>query len=387
MINHRNRTRVVHLTSAHSATDVRIFHKECCTLAKAGYDVTLVAPHDREETINGVRIAPVSKPVDRFWRMMGTAYVVYRRARQLKGHLYHLHDPELLPWGLLLQKMTGSPVVYDSHEYLSLAVVDKAWLGKLARPVSKLSELVEKYIASRLAGVVVVDSHMAELFAPVCPRVAVASNFPWQKLAQAAPNARAAADTIIYVGGMSYHRGYELVLEAMPLVRAKKPQAVCHLLGELLQAGVRPEYTALSPGELQDRGVVFLPQVAYGRVPDYLTSHAVGWLPWRSCLNYNNAFPTKLLEYMAFGRPVVVSDLPAVSRVVKENDCGIVVPWDSPQAHAEALLQLFDNPEEGRRLGENGRRAVLEKFNWDRQVPHLLDLYESCLAAYRTRSG
>lgn len=56
------------LTSVHSAFDTRIFHKEAKTLVKAGYDVTLIAQHDKDEVIDGVKIIALPKPRNRLVR-------------------------------------------------------------------------------------------------------------------------------------------------------------------------------------------------------------------------------------------------------------------------------------------------------------------------------
>src|SRR5437867_11881953 len=106
----RNRAgpgRVVHLTSVHGPHDTRILHKACCALAEASYDVTLVAPAPHDEAVRGVKITAVPPARSRPERMTIGAWRVYRVGRRLDADLYHLHDPELLPWGLVLQATTG----------------------------------------------------------------------------------------------------------------------------------------------------------------------------------------------------------------------------------------------------------------------------------------
>jgi glycosyltransferase involved in cell wall biosynthesis len=375
------RPSVVHMTSAHPAHDTRILEKECRTLAQEGYNVWLLAPHERDEVVDGVRIVAVSPVRNRAERMTVGAWRVYRRARQLRADVYHLHDPELLPWGLLLQATGHASVVYDAHEYVGMDVGEKEWLPRaLSGPLGWIADRVEKLIARRLAGVVTVNPHMADLFRQVNRMVTVVANYPPRPEAVMPPTDRD-PDGIIYVGGMGGIRGYALVLNAMPQVRARRPSATCRILGALDRAGLPAGTADLSAETLRARGIEFLRTVPFNEVPARIAAHAVGWLPWRLCNANLYGTPTKLLEYMAGGLPVVVSDLPMVSRIVTEANCGVVVPWDSPRAHAEALLHLLEHPDEAARLGANGRRVVMERMNWDGQREALLTFYEELLAA------
>ena len=94
---------VVHMTSVHEASDVRIFQKECRSLAENGYRVSLIVPHSRSGTMDGVEIHVVPQPKSRFYRMTCTVWKVYRKAIEQDADLYHFHDPELIPAGLLLK--------------------------------------------------------------------------------------------------------------------------------------------------------------------------------------------------------------------------------------------------------------------------------------------
>ena len=109
--------RVCHLTSVHSSDDTRVFHKECVSLARAGYDVTLVAPGESREEL-GVHIVGVGeKPVGTLNRLTSPFVKrAYEAALALDCELYHLHDPELLPYALKL-KRHGKTVIFDSHEF------------------------------------------------------------------------------------------------------------------------------------------------------------------------------------------------------------------------------------------------------------------------------
>ena len=107
--------KVCHMTSAHAPEDTRIFYKECVSLAKAGYEVYLVARGDSYEK-NGVNIMGVGEVTGgRLNRMIEFTRRIYRKAISVDADVYHLHDPELLLYALKLKKR-GKKVIFDSHE-------------------------------------------------------------------------------------------------------------------------------------------------------------------------------------------------------------------------------------------------------------------------------
>ena len=129
--------RVCHLTSVHSSDDTRVFHKECVSLARAGYDVTLVAPGESREE-QGVHIVGVGeKPVGTLNRLTSPFVKhAFETALALDCELYHLHDPELLPFALRL-KRRGKTVVFDSHEIYALLIQEKGYIpGFLKKPAA-----------------------------------------------------------------------------------------------------------------------------------------------------------------------------------------------------------------------------------------------------------
>jgi glycosyltransferase involved in cell wall biosynthesis len=169
---------------------------------------------------------------------------------------------------------------------------------------------------------------------------------------------------VLYVGGLGPLRGLPLMLEAFPQVGV--PGA------RLLLAGPG------DPGELPP-GVDYLGVVDHSEVPHLLARASVAWIPLRRHGNYDRAVPTKLVEAMAMGRPVVASDLPRMAAIVRSTGCGIVVPADDPAAHAEAIRSLLDDPDRARRMGEAGRRAFLEGLTFEREADALTGFYAEVL--------
>src|SRR5215469_5500447 len=121
----RSRPRVCFMTSVHMPFDVRIFHKECRSLARAGYPVTLIACHGKqEEVVDDVRIRGIFKAAGRLSRMTLTPWTIAREAMRQNAQIYHFHDPELIPVGLFL-RVLGKKVIYDVHEDLPADVAYK----------------------------------------------------------------------------------------------------------------------------------------------------------------------------------------------------------------------------------------------------------------------
>src|SRR5699024_8412156 len=125
-----------HLTTVHHPSDPRIYHKECLSLKRAGYDVTLIAQQDEETTEKEkpIRHIPLKTYKSRIKRMLFGTFDLYRKAKKLKADVYHFHDPELLPIGWLLKRKNNT-VIYDIHEDYVTSILQKEYMSPFFRKV------------------------------------------------------------------------------------------------------------------------------------------------------------------------------------------------------------------------------------------------------------
>ena len=146
----RKNIKVCHLTSVHPPFDIRIFYKECISLANNGFDVTLIAPRIESTERMGVKIIPIHLPKNRFKRMLFVTFKMFQLAIKQKAKVYHFHDPELMLCGILL-RLSGKKVIFDIHENVRLSLVSKDWLpkwmGKIIGAIYFIFESIVCYLA------------------------------------------------------------------------------------------------------------------------------------------------------------------------------------------------------------------------------------------------
>ncbi len=358
--------RVVHLTSVHHPADTRIFAKECRTLARAGHEVTLVAPAPRPAEVDGIAISAVPEARGRLQRMTKTVAAVRRRALELDADLYHFHDPELMPLGVELRRR-GRAVVYDVHEDAPRAMLTKAWLPRWGRrPVARAVELGEPLAARGMSAIVAATPTIGARFERLGPPTVVVNNFPVigdlsPPADDAGPRERAAC----YVGDINRVRG------AIEMVDAAGLSGVRLLLaGPFSEPGLRDEAAARPGwGEVEELGRITRPEVAA-----MFARARAGLVVLHPAPNHVNGRPNKLFEYMSAGLPVIASHFPLWREIVEDAACGICVDPLDPAAIAAAMRRLADG-DEAAEMGARGREAVQSRFNWDSEASKLVELY------------
>ena len=360
---------VIHLTTVHGRDDVRIFHKQCRSLAAAGHDVTLVVQDGRgDESRDGVRIIDLGAPPrGRARRILLSPWRAYRLLRRMPADIVHLHDPELLPLGLLLKKGKRH-VIYDSHEDVPRDILSKHWIPAAGRRLlAFFFEGLENGIARRLDAVIGATPFIAERFSRINPRTIAVNNFPvadeFAPAGEVAPFSR----TVCYVGAMTRVRGITPLVESLAILR----DVTLVLCGPFESREYREELSTLEGWRFTDyRG-----QVGRDEVNRIMAGSALGVVTFLPSPNHVDSQPNKMFEYMAAGLPLVASDFPLWRRIVEDARCGVCVDPSSPGAIARAIARLLADEAACRAMGRAGREAVEKRFNWLNESEKLLQLY------------
>lgn len=370
--------RVCILTTVHSPLDTRIFYRQAKTLAGAGYDVTLIAQHDRDESVEGIRILALPAPGNRLTRILGLTWKIFRLALQQHADVYHFHDPELLGMGLLLSIFTRGKVIYDVHEDVPRQILGKEWIAKQLRlPVSLLYRFFEKALVLACDAVVPVTEAIARNYKH--RRVQVIHNYPYlamfQELQPLNTTHSGSTNRLLYIGGISRRRGIMEIMAALDRLQ-EDDRVRLDLIGGVSS----PEFEEALRPILEEHSVNYHGPLPWRDAWEYAQGATAGLVLFHPGPNHSEALPNKLFEYMAAGIPVIASDFPRWREIVEGNACGLTVDPLNPEAIAEAVKYVLEHPEEAGKMGQNGRRAVEEKYNWETESNKLLDLYERILS-------
>jgi len=375
----RDKIKVVHLTSVHSPFDSRIFQKECQSLASAGFDVALVVPHGKREVVEGIKIIPVEPASGRFHRMTTTARRVVRLAARQRAGIYHLHDPELLPWCGALKRQ-GAIVVFDMHEDLPHQIINKVWLPRAFRPV--VSRLVKMYERILLENVPTV---FAEKSYTVSRRWIKESvdilNFPKTDLIDQMSNESGtpAGFKVGYLGTVTPERGSFRILEALSKVQGGGREIEFDCIGTIPPGHLRELNDRAD--ELGVRGVDYVGYLAPTDGWARMAQSDVGLAVLEPIPNYLESYPTKIFEYMSMGIPSIVSDFPLYREIIEKFQCGILVDPLDAGSIAEAIIRLMDNPDEAAEMGARGKEAARSHFSWESEQEKLIEFYSRLLSS------
>ena len=340
----------------------------CRSLAST-YSVSLVVADGLEdEQKDGVRIFDVGRNSGgRLKRMTHVSRQVLDRALSLDGDIYHLHDPELLPIGMKLLRV-GKRVIFDAHEDFPKQLRSKPYLGTVSRVLlSRIASIYENRTCSRFDAIVGATPSITRKFQAINRVSETINNFPILGELESGTDRSQISREVTYVGGMSQIRGIEHLVSSMTHTNSVKLNLIGEFGDPTFARRVRQ-----TEGFASTEHMGFLERT---QVRDVLARSAAGIVTFLNSPNHIDAQPNKMFEYMSAGIPLISSNFPLWREIVEGNECGLCVDPTEPAQIGSAIQYIVDNPEEAREMGENGRRAVVQKYNWGTEEAKLLALY------------
>lgn len=366
-------TRILHFSTVHLRDDSRIRSKMMASLhlSYPGQIRLLVQDGLGNETDKeGYPVIDTGPRLKRIQRMTLGGWRMFRAVLRERPKIAHFHDPELIPWAILLS-LFGIKIVYDIHEDYPEAVSENYRLPSVARKVlPPVVRLVEGVCSPFFSAFVAVTPQIQQRF----PRrkTILVRNWPIAREFRE-PSCRPMRDRpreVTYIGTINLNRNILGMLDVAGLV--KSDGIHLRLAGDFPVAAhedaarTHPEWEAVRyDGWVSREGVA-----------EILASARAGLVVLKPVEHETLTFPIKLFEYMAAGVPVISSDFPLWRKFVEEANCGLLVDPMNPSEIADAIRWIVDNPEVATKMGARGREAILTRYSWEAEAKALIELYE-----------
>jgi glycosyltransferase involved in cell wall biosynthesis len=360
-----------HFSTAHTQLKSRSFHRECMPLAATGMNVRYVTPADLKGQQNGVDLVALKAKRGRVRSLFASPTLIRVLLRQ-NANLYHFQDPELLPVALALKMIFHKRIIYDAYEDFPSMALNKCSLPAVLRPLAaKTVAALERLAAYCFDGVMTADPLTLRRLAHVGKsRKLVFFNFPNLDLFPP-PRAKTRQFDVVYRGGLSARAGTWVLLEAMRLLGDRGRPASLLLIGyfddAVFESELRERIRALGlSANVELRG-----RMEHEDMAQALSAARVGVSPLQDIPKFRLNIPVKVFEYWACGLPVVASDLPPIRPFFRNVDGGFLYkPTDAAEL-AQSIRRLLDHPNDATRMGQNGRSAIVQRFNNHSEVRKL----------------
>jgi glycosyltransferase involved in cell wall biosynthesis len=363
---------VIHVTTAHHADDVRIFERECRSLAASGRYAVYLAAAGSIPAGSGVTLIPLPPaPSGRVGRFSSGPRKALALARVVDTDLWHFHDPELLPVALKLAR-DGHRVIWDAHEdYVTqfTEVGAKNWVPGPARGVVRagtraLLRQVDRYAA----GVVAATPSIASRYGN--PRIVVVGNEARLDLFS---DCRPDFDSrqVLFTGSAGPGHLFDEVVRAVAMVPGAR----------LAVAGREPDpFVWTRASQILGDRVRHLGWLGRSAVAAAMSASTLGLLTYADIPSYNaENSPNKLFEFGAAGLPVVATPTKANTRFLTASGAGTVASGFGAPEIAEAISSMLSDRIRWESASVAGRQWAAREGSWSQSEARLLHLYADVL--------
>lgn len=368
-----NKRKVCIVAPVHIWDDVRVYKKEACTLAHAGYQVSLIARTPSQQTVNGIKIIPsIGSSSIRLLRFLLLPIVGIQALLQ-NAHIYHLHNPDTLPIAFLL-RLFAKNVIYDTHEDFTQRIMARDWIPRLLRaPLAYLVGKTETFVSSIATASIATQENVAKrlnkkvLLLGNPPRI---NNALYAKVGKLAKKIEPQDNWLraVYIGSINNSRGLNEMVDALEIVN-KTAEVRLWLIGP---ADINDLNRAMNRHGW--KYVDYISRIEQEMAFAYVERADVGLVVIRNVGDHATTDPNKLYEYMMFGKPYIATAFNSWIDKLGDLDAGWFVMPESAGAIADALLEVANNDELARSKGARGKKFT-SLYNWESESQKLLELY------------
>ena len=379
--------------------DLRV-ENEVMSLRAAGFEVSVLCfehkdKHTPIQQYHGADIIKVYLPLSFKKKMKGLANFIIDPytsfwAKQISKYIddhsidvLHIHDLYMLGAAYKANSKSKSklPIVADLHENYPAALryykFSTTFPGNVLISVPKWERTEKKWVNQADYVITVIEEAQKRYQKLGAKQVYVVANYVNRSEflgshKNSLTQANASSYSALYVGGFDTHRGIEAVVKAIPKIKTKIPEFKLVLVG----TGSNENDLKHLAKELDvESAVSFEGWQNPNQLPAYLDASDICLIPHLKTEHTDNTIPHKLFQYMLLKKPVVATNCDPIERIVNETKSGLIYASNNSEEFADKIIELYSNKNLGFQMGENGYKAVKEKYNWEETSKTLIDLY------------
>jgi glycosyltransferase involved in cell wall biosynthesis len=352
--------------------DVRL-EKEAATLAEAGYTVKLLGwdrngDTPRIEKRPGYTIQRITLRAHYggtivFFYLPIYWVMVFFQLLQEEWDIVHTSDLDTYLPALLIAKIKRKRIIYDIFDFYADQV-------PLPKPIRNFVAYLDIFLMGFADAVIIVDpSRLRQIGREKDLRVTVLFNSP-RDLDPQPKNFHKREGSpfiILFAGILIPGRDFESI------IKAGKDIDNIHIIF----AGFGPSMEQVQSLSIQFPYVTFIGTISHDEVIQRTLQSDLLFAFYDPAIPNNRySSPNKLFEAMMCKKPILVNDGTTMAEIVREENCGIIVPYGDVNAIKQAIMRLRDDPQLAKQLGANGRRAYEQKYSWAIMKERQLALYK-----------
>jgi glycosyltransferase involved in cell wall biosynthesis len=366
-------------------------------LTKNGFRITLVCKGDTgrvQEEGNG-NLTIIRIPVSTFVYKSGAIALILpiyfrfwynhlsRIIRQSKFEAIHLHDLPLVKMGIKLSEKFNLPLISDYHEnrpeIMKMYRHTQTFPGKFIISIKRWWRYQKKY-TPRVDCLILVTEEARDYYInnygvsshkiTVLPNYISLERFRKFETNNVPESELINRFTIVYFGDTGFRRGTLTILESAEILK----NSDIHFL--IIGSSREHHLLQKTADDLQLQNVTFTGWIPINEAIKLINISKVGLCPFLRNVHHDTTYANKMFQYMALGKPVVVSNCTAQANFVTKEACGLVFEAANSQELSHQIIRLTDKSEYYR-FSKNAKSCVFDKYNWEISGSKLIDLYTS----------
>ncbi|MEI8224837.1 MAG: glycosyltransferase family 4 protein [Bacteroidota bacterium] len=309
-----------------------------------------------------------------FWRSF-----IFNLCANEKFDAIHIHDLPLSKVGVEIKRRFNIPLIIDLHEnwpaLIKTATHTRTFLGRLFSSNKQWIEYERKMLPEADKVITIIEEARDRVIGlgiepgKICM---VSNTINFENLSITAKKKEPTAFTIFYGGAINKHRGLQIVLKAIKICVANNIDVRLWIVGN---GSFRKELEELSETLNIKSHVHFLGQKPFHEMLEILAKSDIAIIPHLRTDNNDASSPNKLYQYMYLNKPIVSSDCTSLKRIINETHTGFIYKNDSAGDLASLIGKLHKDRSLLDAISDNGRKAVMAKYNWNIDKERLIKAY------------